>query len=251
MNKPGKLIGMKRRKSLKGFTLIETLISMMIFCVIALGAMETMSQAKQCHRDIIDDYELREGVFAALTKIRTDAMEAGRGLSEPLRQKILSGVTIEDNQIQLTYLETGLTAGGDLPAGQTVISLLNKKTAKKGKRICLLSEENGELAEITAVDGSILILSSPLNYSYKQNTMQIFLLETVRYFLDKKNSVLRRKVNSSPAQPLLEKTNNFICSFDNQQCYLEVSIQIIPQKERAYEISLVPPNLRLVHKIAQ
>ena len=73
----------------------------------------------------------------------------------------------------------------------------------------MFDSTKGEVKSIYSVDKESIVLSSPLNFSFLKEETSVFLLREVFLFLDKNKHTLRRKVNTSPAQPLLEEVGLF------------------------------------------
>ncbi len=94
-----------------------------------------------------------------------------------------------------------------------------------------------------AVDKESIVLTSPINFSYPQLTTEVLLVKKVSFYLDLKSQILRRKVNSSPAQPLLEGVDSIVFSYDKALNLATANLKIL--EERTYEISVFPKNLDL------
>jgi hypothetical protein len=103
----------------------------------------------------------------------------------------------------------------------------------------------GEVKSISSVDKESIVLSSPLNFSSLKEETSVFLLREVSLFLDKNKHILRRKVNTSPAQPLLEEVGLFDFHYEKATNLVRLSLSFATNKEKAYETSVFPKNIAL------
>jgi hypothetical protein len=95
------------------------------------------------------------------------------------------------------------------------------------------------------VDKESITLSSPVEYPYLSENASIVLLRTISVFLDEKKQVLRRKVNSSSAQPLLEGAGSFSFDLDKASNLVKLRLAHTTNKEKFYEVSVFPKNTAL------
>ena len=77
--------------SKKGFSLIECLISLSLFLIIVLACLEFFGKTRNIFFKLKENKEAREGVLAALGKIRTDLNQGGAGLIDPAQSVFLKG----------------------------------------------------------------------------------------------------------------------------------------------------------------
>jgi len=240
---------MKKTKLLNdsqnGFSLIECLISLSLFLIIVLSCLEFFTRTRNIFFKLKEKEEAREAVLAALDKMRTDLHQGGAGLIDPIQLGILEGIS-EDN-VLLTILskEKELSLCNDLIEGQTRIQLESTSGLKKGREICTFDSLNGEVLSISSVDKESIVLSSPLSLSFIKEETSIILIKKISLYLDEKNLTLRRKINSSPAQPLLEETSFFSFERDEASNLVKLRLQLKTNKEKFYEISVFPKNAAL------
>ena len=64
-------------------------------------------------------------------------------------------------------------------------------------------------------------------------------------YLDSESKILRRKVNTSTPQPLLEDAHAFDFSFDGTTNLIYISVALLDREDKKYEISILPKNLQL------
>jgi len=88
-------------------------------------------------------------------------------------------------------------------------------------------------------------LAPPPANSYLQQDASIVLLQKVTYYLERGSSVLRRKVNTSSAQPLIEGVRFFGFSYDGRSNLAQVQIGLEKEPEKTREISVLVKNMAL------
>ena len=231
----------------KGFSLIECLISLSLFLIIVLACLEFLGKTRTLFVKLKDKEEAREGVLAALDKIRTDLQQGGSGLIAPTQLGLLEGISEDSGFLIILSREKELSLSNDLVEGQTRIQLESTSQLKKGRDVCFFDSLNGEIKTISWVDKGSMVISSPLEYSHFREKTSAILLRTVSVFLDGKKQVLRRKVNSSPAQPLLEEASSFSFDLDKAANLVRLRLAHSTNKEKFYEISVFPKNMGLAN----
>ena len=228
--------------SKKGFSLIECLISLSLFLIIVLACLEFLGKTRTLFVKIRDKEEARESVLASLDRIRTDLQQGGAGLVIPAQLGLLEGISEDNGILIILSREKELSLWSDLTEGQTRILLESTSSLKEGREICIFDSLNGEVKAISSVDTESVVISSPLEHPYLSEKTSIVLLRTVSVFLDEKKQVLRRKVNSSPAQPLHEEAGSFIFNLDKVSHLVRLRLAHTTDKEKFYEISVFPKN---------
>ncbi len=231
--------------SKKGFSLIESLISLSLFLIIVLTCFEVFGRTRNLFFKLKEKEEEREAVLAALDKMRTDLHLGGAGLFDPIQLGILEGISEDSGSLIILSKEKELSLCNDLVEGQTRIQLESTSELKKGRDICIFDSLNGEVLSISSVDEESIVLSSSLNFSYIKEKASIILVKKISLYLDEKNPTLRRKVNSSPAQPLLEETAFFDFDMDKAANLVKLRLQLETNKEKFYGISVFPKNAAL------
>jgi type II secretory pathway pseudopilin PulG len=225
-----------------GFSLIESLISLCLFLIIVLGSLEFFDFTRKYYFKLKEEQETKQDAFAALDKMRKDFEKAGCGLIHPIHLGLFEGINEKEKTIFILTEEESFALAGDLTQGQTKILSLNTKSVKSSSQLCLVDDTKGEIIAVSAVDTQGIVLSSPLNYSYSSQNSDLILLRKVTIFLDEKSHILRRKVNTSPSQPLLEDTSFFTWFYEKKSNLVQLQLGL---KEKKYEISVFPKNLAL------
>ena len=229
----------------KGFSLIESLISLAIFLIILLGSVECFSLARKHFLELKEKYERDESVHASLDKIKIDLQGAGSGLHIPLTLKLVEGIRVIDNTLTICSRDKVLSPLGSIITGQTQIPLAGTAGIKKGRLICIFNQDMGEVRTVAVVNRNSIVLSNPIQNTYPFIECNMVLIKTVSVFKDQKQHILRRKVNTSPAQPLMEATARFSALYHEESHLINLSLCPISHQEKSYEISIFAKNLGL------
>jgi hypothetical protein len=228
-----------------GFTLLESLVSLALFFVLFLGGLACFNSARSHFHGLKERYEEWEAMYAAVDKIRLDVEQAGLGILEPIRLELLPGIIVENNEAQLFSLDGSAALIEDLQPGQTRIPLSSGSWIKAGRPVCFFDRRGGESATVASSGADHIILTAPLSRGYILGETQLLVVKSVRYYLDDSSPVLRRKANTSPAQPLLEDTLSFSTTYDPVSHVLNFAVRIESKKEINHAFSIRPKNLVL------
>ena len=150
------------------------------------------------------------------------------------------------NTLIIHSKDKDIPLSSDLVAGQTFIPLSSTAGIKKSQKLCIIDLEKGEVKTITAVNKQGIALSASLNSSYAMEDATVILIRTVSFYLDTDRGILRRKVNASPAQPLLEEVYAFDFIYETTSNIVSLSLILTAKKEKEYEIAVFPKNMALV-----
>ena len=229
----------------KGYTLLESLITLALFSFLFLAGLSFLNSAKVHFHGLKDEYEAGESLYASCDRVRLDLEAAGAGLENPLRLGLLPGVSDTNDRLLIRIGEPALVLPADLQPGQTRITLADTSPFKKGRLACVFDDTGGEAVTVASVDPQSIVLTQPLQRGYPAADAWLVLVRTVEIYLDQSSGILRRKVNTSPAQPLLEETGAFQCRYDQITHLTRISIQHEPSKEKNHAFSIRPKNLVL------
>jgi len=232
----------KPEKWKKGFSLIESLLSLSLFLIMVLASLEFFGFTRGIFFKLKSKEETREAALSALDKMKTDLLAGGSGLLEPIQLGLLEGITQNESTLIILNKEKNLFILNDLFEGQTRIWLQSTYKIKKGREICIFDRSKGEVKSISRVDKKSIVLSSPLNFSFLKEKTCVFLLKKISLFLDKDKQILRRRVNSSPAQPLIEEVSLFGFDYEKSTNLARLRLALKLNMEKEYEISVFPKN---------
>ncbi len=230
----------------KGFSLFETLIALGLSLLVLVAAFEFFGITRSLFLKLKEAQENSQAVQAALVKLRIDLLRAGFGLEVPLRTAAIEGIEVTGTSLLILSREEVFVLSADAFSGETRISLERVSGLSPGRRVCLAEEERAEIHTIAALEGKTAVLTEPLATSYLGISAQLLLIEEVSYFLDERSGILRRKVNASPAQPLLDDTGLFVPLYLRGSNLVRVSLAGKANKERRHELSVFPKSLGLV-----
>jgi type II secretory pathway pseudopilin PulG len=234
------------RHSNSGFSLIESLLSLTLFLFILVTSLEFFVSTRNHFFDLKNEQEVNQAAYATLDKIRLDLCECGRGLIVPQSKGLFYAIQVIDATLIIQSKDMDILPENDLVTGQTFIPVVSTKGIKKGQKLCFSDPEKGEVKTIISVDKHGLTLSSSLNSSYRKDEATFILIRTISFFLDSGRGILRRKVNTSPAQPLLEDVSAFNVFYEATSNIVSLSLILKIKEEKKYEASIFPKNMALV-----
>jgi hypothetical protein len=229
----------------KGFSLIESLLSLTFFLMIILSSFEFFGTVRKIFFRLKDAQDSSESVAAALEKMRIDVLHAGRALAQPMSLGIVGGIELNNETLCLTIGEKTFALTANLAPGQTTVPVQDTEGLQAGREVCIFGGGRGEVLTIQSVDKITMRLSSPPSNAYLQHDSRIVLLQKIAFYLERGTSILRRKVNASPAQPLIEGVRFFGFSYDGPSNLVKVQIGLEKEREKTHEMSLLPKNMAL------
>ena len=241
----------KRRAA---FTLVECLLGLSLSIFILLSSVEMLGLARRFFLQLKNEQEIYLSTANALEKIREDAEKAGLGLEVefyPPEEQAggFSPVLVSSGHLLFYNLEEEINLEALAEAGQNFLTVYAGKTLadklKKGRSLLLqnLKERKAELFSIVNFTGNRIYLNAPLGSDYKPEGSRLCLLEKVDYFLDQEPGILRRRVNDTTSQPLLEETRSFAFSYSPNTNVLTVRLTAGLKKEKTYELVVFPKNI--------
>ena len=232
-----------------GFTLLECLISLSLSLLILVSALEISTQARQVFFRLKETQESSLAAAVALEKIREDLETAGAGLptlpgSEnflPL-QASAECLIIFSAEVR-TQLLTDAVAGQDFVLIELLPGLASK--LRKGRALYLTDGVSGQLTYVLAVSGNRLSVSPALAFSLAAVRSLLLLLEKIEIYPDRQQKILRRKVNDTSGQPLMEGVISFGAAYGPAENLAVVRLTAASGvKSHDYELLLYPKNLR-------
>ena len=228
-----------------GFSLLEALLSLTIFFLIFAGSLEFFGTARRVFFRLLSRQENHQAAWSALDRIRSDVLLAGRGLVRPMRLGIVAPAEEAGGRWVLVRAGAApvLTAGPR--AGETTVAVAGANPDWAGKTLCLYDRTRGEKAVILEAVGGILTLSSPLDCDYRIPEASAAVLQTTSLFLDAGQGVLRRKSDSSSAQPLLEDVHSFTFIYDSETCLAEARLSLASAPEEFHALKILARNALL------
>lgn len=235
----------RRARARRGFTLLESLIGMLISFMIIGGSLEFFGTSARVFSRLLGRQENRQAAWAALDRIRSDVRGAGRGLSRAIRLGIVPGFEESAGRWILTAAEAAPALIADPPAGASVLAVSNADEDWIGRGLCLCGESGGEIAVIAGAGEEALALAAPLQRSYRAGETSLAVLRKITLYLDAGSGILRRKIDASPAQPLLEGVETFVLSAAPGDCLVQARLSFISAPEEFYVLKILARNTAL------
>jgi prepilin-type N-terminal cleavage/methylation domain-containing protein len=226
----------------RGFTLVECLIGLALSLFVVCACLEFFGAAQKHFYGLKEKEEASQGAMAAMDKMKIDVLRAGQGLVGPAALGLVEAVAEGAGGLLIVRVENAFDLAADVRAGDVRLPLTRVAGLKAGREICLSDGEKGEVLVISSVAGGAVVLPSPLSTGYAKDRASLLLLEKVSLTLDARQGVLRRKVNLSTAQPLLENVRFADFLVDRAANLVRVRFGLKDQGDAAYEICLFPKN---------
>ncbi|MFC2156833.1 prepilin-type N-terminal cleavage/methylation domain-containing protein [Acidobacteriota bacterium] len=229
----------------RGFSLIESLMAMTLFLIILVSSFQAYQSARTHFRNLLQSEEANTAAHGSIDRMIWEVNEAGSGLHKAMSQGWLDALYLEKDMLILRFAESELSAKANLSPGQNWIPLEKTSELKKGQEICIHDPFRGEVKTILQVEKTGITLSSPLTNTFRFEETTILKIKRISFYLDRKSSVLRRKVNSSPAQPLCEEVSHLDIQYDKTANLMSISLIMSAEKDTPHEITIYPKNLAL------
>lgn len=231
-----------------GFSLLECLISLSLSLLILVSALEVSVQARRVFVKLREAQEKELGLAVALEKMREDLEIAGAGIPKLLSGAGLSPIQLNGQTLAIFSADRKTRLLADISSGQgyllVEVNAALSSILKKGRAIYLTDGNYGELTYITSVSGNLLAVSPALNTAFEAARTEVIVLEKIELYLDSKQKILRRRVNSTTGQPLLEGAEGFAVLYQAESNLASLTISI-ESGGKAHECELVmyPKNL--------
>jgi prepilin-type N-terminal cleavage/methylation domain-containing protein len=231
--------------TVRGFTLVELLIALSLMLVITLAGFGFFGQAHSLFFKLKDAVDDSQDALSGLDKMRIDLIKAGEGLPYRAESGLPEGLSVDADILTIIRAQDDFGLARDIGPGDQRVDLESSEGLKAGSEICVVGPDGGEAAEVLRVEGNTLILGSSFGQGYGKESTRVSSLEKISYFLDAVDGVLRRRVGSGSAQPLIEDVESFLFSYDKPGNLVAVSFALASRKEKTYDLCLFPKNIRL------
>ena len=209
-----------------GFTLIECLLGLALSLFVISTGLEFFARAQAAFCRLKAREEAGQAALAALDRMRIDLLHAGRGLSPEVGLGLVEAAEATADELRTTSLEKRLQLASEAHAGDTRLSLASAADIAGGQGVALRNGTAGEVRTVIRVDAGAVALDAPLEGTYAPETAIVSLLERVTYFLDRPARILRRRVNTSSAQPLLEGAAAAIWNLDPAAPLVRIRLEL-------------------------
>jgi Tfp pilus assembly protein PilW len=234
-----------RARISRGSTLLESLLALLFFLMILQVSLEFFGTARAAFFKLEDGLSARESAEAGLERIRVDVLHAGWGLSGPIALGLTSGIEETADGMTLISLEASALLTADAAPGAASVAVTDDAEFGAGRKIVISDRTGGEALTVASVTGGALGLDRPIQRAYAAGDSVVFLLRRVAYSFDAAKGTVRRKINSSSAQPLVEGVASFSLSPEAAGGLVQGSLSIVEKPGRTYGFKVLPRNLAL------
>jgi type II secretory pathway pseudopilin PulG len=225
-----------------GFTLIECLLGLTLSLFVITAGLEFFIGAQRSFSRLKEREEAGQAALAALDRMRIDLLHAGRGLSSEIGLGLVEAAEASADELRTTSLEKELRLSAEAHAGDTRLFLVSTTDIAVGQRLTLREGPAGEARTIARVEAGAIIIDTPLMRNYTPATATLSLLELVAYFVDRPSRILRRRVNTASAQPMLENTAAAAWSLDPIAPLVRIRLEIGVEGAHPHEATVFLKN---------
>lgn len=211
-----------------GFSIVEFMVAMTITLLLLTLIVSQASLLGQRSPRIIDSQERLEALFNTVDFFKSDISSCGKRLQEA--QLFMPCLCCETAPHKLTvrFGTASETLKGGVPARSQFVAVDSSEQFISGKEI-LLYDPSAQISEWARIkdrqkNGLTLVQATERDYSAGS---RLIVVKTVTYQHDHSAQILRRKVDRSPAQPMLEGVKDFYFSYFSDQASMLYQIELI------------------------
>ena len=237
----------------RGFSLLECLIGLTISFFVICACLGFFVGAEKSFFKLRDKEEAAQNALAALDKMRVDILRAGQGLAGAAAAGLVEPVVevdhgLDDGGLLVTRAEKSYVLAADVAPGDSRVALESIADLKPGREVLIFDGGSGEVRTISSVARGVAEVSPAIEGAYAKETASLLLLERIGLALDSRQGVIRRRVNSSSAQPLLENAGSARFAVDRPANLVRVHFSLASEGDADYELCLFPKNPALSGK---
>lgn len=219
---------------------MEGLIALSLMLLIMAAILESARLCRRFFFKLKETQEFKQEIWAGQDRLRRDLNKAGLGLEPCLASGLLLAVKSKESGFSIYFREASFPLKSELAAGSIIIPVDHNNSISRGQLIALIDDNLVELFKVERAEKGRLFLNQPIKESYSSQGY-VLAIEEVFYSYDQANKILRRRVNASPSQPLLEKVTSFSWSTEASSP-TKVKLTFESDKEMTYEIRVLPKN---------
>ncbi|MBM3296765.1 MAG: hypothetical protein FJY83_04110 [Candidatus Aminicenantes bacterium] len=227
----------------KGFSLVESLLSLAFSLIIILAGLELFGVSRDFFLRLRSGSEDRRAALAALDKLESDIGRAGRFLAVPVGLGLLDGLDAGEGGLKIEGAEEELALLRDIEPGQRRIEVVDASGIKIGREVVLGDGTGAQVFRVDAVEDDTFSIDPAAGAFYARETSRLFLLTRVEYALDAAAGIIRRKENGGGGQPLLESVRLFEASYDEGPNTAFARLALRTKEKKIYERHMFPKNM--------
>lgn len=221
-------------------TLMEGLIALSLMLLIMAALLESARICRQFFFKLKETQEFNQEIWAGQDRLRRDLNKAGLGLEPCLASGLLLAVESKASGFSIYCREASFPLKTELAAGSMVIPVDHNNSISRGQFIALIDDNRVELFRVERAEKDRLFLHQPIKESYSSQGY-VLAIEEIFYSYDQVNKIVRRRVNASSSQPLLEKVTSFSW-LSEASGPVKIKLTFESEKEMTYEIKVLPKN---------
>jgi len=225
---------------------MESLIALSLMLLIMAALVKGARICRQFSFKFKEAQEFNQEIWAGQDRLRRDLNRAGLGLEPCLASGLLLAIETKTSGFSIYSREASFPLKTELAAGSIIVPVNHNNSISRAQLIALVDDNRVELFKVERAEKDRLFLNQPLKESYSSQG-SVLAIEEVFYSYDQGNKILRRKVNASPSQPLLEKVTSF--SWSNEASGpIKIKLTLESEKEMTYEIRVLPKNALIARR---
>jgi hypothetical protein len=229
----------------KGYSLIESSLCLALFLFILIAVFESFGITRSLFFKLKRAEEDNQSALAALDKMRIDLIRAGSGLAPQIRMGLVEGVAIINSELVISRREKECFLLADISPGENRMVLETAAGLSPGREVCVFNDEECEIRTISSILGKTVLVDAPFKAYYSMGESQVAPLDKTFLFFDQKSGSIRRKVNTSSPQPLLDDILFFDFFYHKDVNLAGLNFALINNKEKKYEVYIYPKNVAL------
>jgi len=199
----------------RGFTLIETILTLTLTVCISGVVLNAIAQSTKLTKKIVQSQDRLEGIFHTVEMMKSDLLKCGMRLQEAAsRYGFPLFAELDDGYQIVMGTDLDFTAAQVFAGTKTLPAFLGQIIAK-GRKLLIynLDQDACQWSESMSQDKSGITLKDRLSHDFKPSSLVIPTREIeYRYFRAQK--VLKRRVDKGTFQPLLENVTDFSVKFN-------------------------------------
>jgi type II secretory pathway pseudopilin PulG len=228
-----------------GFTLVEALIGLALGLFIISSGVAFFASAQRAFFRLKEREEAGQAALAALDKMRIDLLHAGQGLAAETAAGLVEAVRADGTALRTVSLERRLVLAAEALPGDARLVLASTAGVAEGREIALCEGPAGEVRTVAGVEPGAIRLDAPVAARYAPAAAVVSLLETVTYFLDAPERVLRRRSGGGSAQPVLEDVRTAAWTYDPDARTARLRLEVDVEGAHPHETTVFIKNAAL------